>query len=821
MHIPEKHARRIDELMGEMTFEEKVAELMNGAPGVPRLGLPKYDWWNECLHGVARAGIATVFPQAIGMAAAWDVDLMGRIGSAIAEEARAKFEGFAAEGERNIYQGLTFWSPNLNIFRDPRWGRGQETYGEDPHLTTQLGVEFVKQLQQEDGYWLKAVATPKHFAVHSGPEEGRFSFDAQTHEQDLAATYLPHFKASVQQGGAYSMMGAYNRLNGVPCCANHWLLTELLREEWGFDGFVVSDCAALTNIDEEHGWTEKKAETAAKALKAGLDLECGFGNNRRYLSLPEAKKQSLIEEADVDRALRRLLVARGRLGLLYEENDSPFNGVPHDRVNCREHVELARESAEKGSVLLKNDNNLLPLEKAGRIAVIGPNADDVDSLLANYNGIPADPVTVLEGLKRLLGDSCRIDFQKGCDLEREALCTDVPLQDLKAEYFGNPKLEGEVIHTEEPVGLGYDCKVGFPPPEVPQRFFSVRWTGRLEPTESGKHLFHVSFRDGFRIYVDGKLILERWGSHQLNSEYFELDLTNDRSVEIVVEYQGLDEHFSFKLSMQAPSVKPYEEALKVAEESDVIIASLGLNAHLEAEEVDKKDLDLPEPQRKLLEKLVDTGKPVVLAVLSGSPVDLLWASENVPAIVQAWYPGEQGGAALANLLFGDANPSGRLPVTIYRSLEDIPPIGDYSLKNRTYRFLESEPLYPFGHGLSYTEFKYSELDAPNELRPGEGCKVVAKVKNVRDRAGEEVVQLYLKHENRREGTPKIELKAFNRVKLAPEEEKDLEFELPAEALGVINGKGELTHPSGTIDVWVGGGQPDTGAPGLWAKIYVG
>lgn len=668
-----------------MTLQEKISQMIFDAPEIERLGVPSYNWWNECLHGVGRAGVATVFPQAIGLAASWNVDLMHRVATAISDEARAKYHEAQRQGDHSIYRGLTFWTPNINIFRDPRWGRGQETYGEDPYLTGTLGVAFVKGLQGTDEdqrrKYLKLVATPKHFAVHSGPEKDRHSFDARVNAKDLYETYLPAFKMCVR-AGAHSVMGAYNRTNGEACCASVTLLQKILRDDWGFDGYVVSDCGAINDIHANHKLAEGPAEAAALAVKAGCDLNCGG----MYPYLSEAVEKGLIDEETIDRSVIRLFAARMKLGMFDPPDQVPWASVAYEVTDCEEHRQLARRMACESIVLLKNSEELLPLRKDLRaVAVIGPNADSLDVLLGNYYGTPSKWVTPLAGIRSAVSPDTRVYYAKGCDL-----------------------------------------------------------TG--------------------------------------------------------------DSRFGFS------------EAVSAAERADAVIMCLGISPALEGEEGDafnsdasgdRLHIDLPAIQEELLKTICGVGKPVALVLVSGSAVAINWAQEHVPAILAAWYPGEEGGSAVADVIFGDCNPSGRLPVTFYKSLDDIPPFEDYSMAGRTYRYFEGEPLYPFGFGLSYTRFEYTGLEmSPAKVKPGEPVTISATVTNAGESEGDEVVQIYLTALDAPAPQPIRRLIRFERVSLQPSETKQLGFVLHGDDMAWVNDEGKHELRSCRFAVTLGGSQGD-------------
>jgi beta-glucosidase len=680
--------RRVDDLLSRMTLEEKVSQMMNDAAAVERLGVPRYEWWNEALHGVARAGTATVFPQAIGLAATWDAPLMHEVADTISTEARAKNNEFTRRGERGRYKGLTFWSPNINIFRDPRWGRGQETYGEDPYLTSRMGVAFVRGLQGDDPKYLKVVATPKHYAVHSGPEPERHGFDAKAFERDMRETYLPAFRATVTEAHAASVMCAYNRTNGEPCCANKRLLTEILRGEWGFTGYVVSDCGAITDIWKGHHFAGTEAEASALAVKAGTDLACGH----EYASLVKAVKDGLISEAEIDAALRRLLTARFRLGMFDPPELVAYQRIPFSENDSPAHRELALRAARESVVLLKNEAGALPLKKDLKtIAVIGPNADAPEVLLGNYNGQPSKSVTPLEGIR-----------------EKVSAAT-------------------EVLYS----------------------------AGVSKPGVAAKPSDVTALRD---------------------------------------------------------------DALAKARRADVVVMVMGITPSVEGEEMkvnaegfrggDRTDIALPREQEDLIKEVHALGKPSVLVLLNGSALAVNWASENVPAIVEAWYPGEEGGAAIADALFGDYSPAGRLPVTFYQSVSQLPPFEDYRMQGRTYRYFRGEPLYPFGFGLSYAKFEYGNLKlSAARVKAGEGLTASAEVRNVGAREGDEVVELYVTDATASVPVPVRSLQGLSRVTLEPGERRRVSFTLEPRQLSLIDDRGRRVVEPGEFLVSVGGKQP--------------
>jgi beta-glucosidase len=804
---------RAADLVSRMTVEEKVSQLVNDAAAIPRLGVPAYEWWNECLHGVARAGAATVFPQAIGLAATFDRSLMRELAVAIGDEGRAKHHQFVRQGRRGRYQGLTFWSPNINIFRDPRWGRGQETYGEDPFLTARMGVEFVKGLQGDDPRYLKVVATAKHFAVHSGPEPDRHSFDARPSERDLHETYLPAFQALVQEAKVASVMGAYNRVNGESASASQRLLLDILRRDWGFDGYVVSDCGAVDDIYQGHKLVATKEEAAALGVRKGCDLECGSV----YKSLTGALRQGLVSEADLDVALRRLFLARLRLGLFDPPGRVAYARIPYSVNQSEAHDRLARRAAQASIVLLKNDG-VLPLSADKKtIAVVGPTADDVMTLLGNYYGTPARPVTLLAGIREGAGAGRKVLHARGADLvEGRQDPRAAPLVEsshlrpeagaatggLRGEYFAlrEPQGEPRLTRLDPTVSFRWDRESptaelvarGELPADrgLPADDFSVRWTGQLLPPVSGRYEITVSGDDGFRLDVDGRRVIDEWTTApRARAASAFLDLEQGRAYDVRLEYFDSIRDAEVRLAWRLPGAKePFAEALAAARAADVVVFVGGLTGDVEGEEMrvsfpgfaggDRTDIALPATQERLLRAVHATGKPVVLVLTTGSALAVEWAQQNVPAIVVAWYPGQRGGNAVADVLFGEVSPAGRLPVTFYRSVAQLPPFADYDMKNRTYRYFGGEPLYPFGHGLSYTRFEYSDLrlDRP-ALGADDTLGVAVTVKNVGPRAADEVVQLYARAVAPTVPMPRHELRGFERVPLRPGEERRVSFAL--------------------------------------------
>jgi beta-glucosidase len=821
---------RVTDLVSRMTLEEKILQMVYDAPAIERLDIPAYNWWNECLHGVGRAGVATVFPQAIGLAATWNTDLMGQVATVISDEARAKHHEMVRRGIRHIYTGLTFWSPNINIFRDPRWGRGQETYGEDPYLTAAMGVAFVKGLQGDDPGYLKLVATPKHYAVHSGPESERHRFDAVVDERVKRDTYLPAFEACVKEGGAVSIMGAYNRVDGEPACASPTLLQKILREEWGFggpdglDAYVVSDCWAIIDIYAHHKVVDTPEEAAALAVKNGCDLNCGS----TYPALLEAVRQGLLSEADIDLAVTRLFTARFRLGMFDPPEQVPYAQIPYEIVDSPQHRALALQAARESMVLLKNKDNLLPLPKdLGSIAVVGPNANHLSVLMGNYNGTPAHAVTPLEGIRNKLSAPTKLYYAQGCGLVDGApplevvpsaflrpAETDAGATGLTAVYYANKDHEGEPTMIQVDPAVDFVWKDATPLTGQSADPFSVLWTGYLVPPVSGRYRLGVDACSGYRLYLDGDLFVEYESVHNSALRSKEVTLEGGRFYHLRLEFfsHGLDPQA--KLLWARPDLEYETPAMEAAGKADVIVAVMGISPRLEGEEMpvkvdgfdggDRTSIGLPRLQEEFLKKLHGLGKPVVLVLLNGSALAVAWAAEHIPAIVEAWYPGQAGGDALADVLFGDYNPGGRLPVTFYRSVDELPPFNDYRMEGRTYRYFEGEPLFPFGYGLSYTQFLFTNLQiSPGRIQAGDQFTVGCDVTNTGDRTGDEVVQLYIRHQQAVVPHPRQELKGFARITLEPGETKRVTFVLHTDLLATYDKDVRQVIQPGTIDLMVG------------------
>lgn len=822
---------RAADLVSRMTLEEKAHQVGHTAPAIPRLGVPAYNWWNEGLHGVARAGIATVFPQAIGMAATWDTERMHETADIISTEFRAKYlDTLQPDGSSGFYQGLTVWSPNINIFRDPRWGRGQETYGEDPHLTAEIANAFITGLQGSDPRFYKTIATSKHYAVHSGPEWGRHEQDFHPTPKDLEETYLPAFRQTVTEAKVGSIMCAYNALYGVPACASPFLMQERLRDDWGFDGYVVTDCGGAANIYREDAlaYETDRVKGVALGFKAGMDLICGdYRNNldTEPAQVVEGVQTGALPVEVLDRALVRLFTARMKLGMFDPYETLPWAGITREDFDTPEHRAKSLEMARASMVLLKNEGDLLPIKGAPRrIAVLGPNADSFDTLVGNYYGTPSDPITVLDGIKARFPQS-QVDYVQGTGLigapeaavEGDVLCVDAACTQpgLRAEHFANRNLEGSPSETtveERPYVQWRSAG----------RESSIRWTGFIKAPETGTYSFRFATENGYRVYVDGKPVVEEWGVGDAPSILSgTTQLEAGRIYPIRVEAWQRGQRGEQWLVWNRPN-DTGARAVEAAKKADLVIFVGGLSARIEGEEMrveaegfaggDRTSIALPRPQQDLLKQVQATGKPLVLVLMNGSALAVNWADENVPAIVEAWYPGGSGGQAVAELLAGDYSPAGRLPVTFYRDLDDLPAFTDYSMENRTYKYHEGEVLYPFGYGLSYTRFAYAN---PSATVNSDGTVTVSvDVANTGAVDSDEVVQLYLSRPDLPD-QPIRTLAGFDRIHLAKGEKRTVTFTLDERALSTVDAEGvRAVHP-GKVDLWVGGGQP-VARPGLAA-----
>ncbi|HEX5436524.1 MAG TPA: glycoside hydrolase family 3 C-terminal domain-containing protein [Gemmatimonadaceae bacterium] len=802
---------RVHDLVSRMTLEEKVSQMMNEAPAIERLGIPQYNWWSEALHGVARSGLATVFPQAIGLAATWDDTLMFRVATAISDEARAKYHAYIRAGHRERYGGLTFWSPNINLFRDPRWGRGQETYGEDPFLTGRMAVQFIRGMQGDDPTYLKTVSTVKHFAVYSGPEPQRHHFDAEVSARDLHESYLPAFEAGIREGGAYSIMCAYNRVDGHPACASRMLLDSVLRRRWGFRGYVVSDCGAVDDIYKHHHVVATAPEAAALAVKSGTDLECG----QTYRHLIDAVHQGLITEQQIDTAVTRLFMARFRLGMFDSPDRVRWAKIPYSVLDDSAHRALALHAARESMVLLKNDSSTLPLSRdLGTIAVIGPNADQWRMLLGNYNGIPADPITPLRGIREAVGKKTRVLYVPGSDLANgfpidsiipsALLATPDGQRGLRAEFFARGTVAGTPLFTRTDSVLDADWGNAAPRSDMRPNEFAVQWAGTLRPAVSGAYRLALTGTMSFRLFLNDRLIVQSSISGRAREfkdptlvQSAPITLQAGRRYRLRVDARESSGDAQLRLEWSPSPDTLLERAVRTAEQADAVVLCLGLTSRLEGEEMpldiqgfhggDRTNLGLPAPQKRLLKRITALGKPTVLVLLNGSALAVNWAQVHVPAILEAWYPGQAAGTAIADVLFGAYDPSGRLPVTFYRSVNDLPPFEDYSMAGRTYRFFHGTPLYPFGYGLSYTTFDYANLrtSAPS-MGAGDTLTVSVDVTNAGTRTGDEVVQLYVRHLGSAVTRPIRDLRGFQRVRLSPGETRTVALPLAASSLAYWN-----------------------------------
>ena len=812
--------QRAEDLLPRLTLEEKVALMQNASPAIPRLGIKEYDWWNEALHGVGRAGLATVFPQSIGMGASFNDSLLYEVFDAVSDEARVKSRIFSENGVLKRYQGLTFWTPNVNIFRDPRWGRGQETYGEDPYLTGQLGMAVVRGLQgPENGKYDKLHACAKHFAVHSGPEWNRHSFDAENiTPRDLWETYLPAFKDLVQKADVKEVMCAYNRFEGEPCCGSNRLLMQILRDEWGYKGIVVSDCGAISDFYRPgtHGTHPDKEHASAGAVLSGTDLECGG----EYGSLADAVKAGLIDEKQIDVSLKRLLTARFELGEMDEQ--PAWAEIPASTLNSKEHQDLALRMARESLVLLQNKNDILPLNTDLKVAVMGPNANDSVMQWGNYNGIPGHTVTLLEAVRSKLPEG-QVMYEPGCDrTSREALqslfseCSINGKPGFSAEYWNNRICEGEVVATDQistPFHFATTGATTFAP-GVEITNFSARYESVFRPSQSGDVAFRFQLDGEVTLMLDGKQVAQKVYVKNPTSLYtLQAKAGKEYHIEILFKQRNERATLDFDLGKQVEI--NLNLAVEKVKDADVVLFAGGISPSLEGEEMpvevpgfkggDRTDIELPAVQRDLLKALKKAGKKVVFINYSGSAIGLVPESNTCEAILQGLYPGQAGGTAIVDVLFGDYNPAGRLPVTFYKDAGQLPDFEDYSMKGRTYRYMQQQPLFPFGHGLSYTTFTYGEADlSKNTIGDGGTVTLTIPVSNAGQRDGDEVVQVYLRCMADKEG-PHYTLRAFKRVHIPAGETKQVTIPLTYESFEWFDTATNTVHPlKGTYELLYGG-----------------
>lgn len=819
--------QRVNDVVSRLTLEEKVNQMLNATPAIPRLGILAYDWWNETLHGVARTPYkVTSYPQAIAMAATWDTASLKMMAQYSAIEGRAiqnKSIELNKTGDR--YVGLTYWTPNINIFRDPRWGRGQETYGEDPFLTAKLGASFVRGLQGDDKKYLQAAACAKHFAVHSGPEPSRHSDNFNPTAYDLWDTYLPAFKELVVKADVAGVMCAYNAVDKQPCCANDQLMIDILRKQWNFTGYVTSDCWAIDDFFRYHKTHKDSTSSSIDAVIHGTDLECG---RTVYLALIDAVKKGLIKESQLDISLRRLFAIRYRLGMFDPVSMVKYAQTPSSVLESDAHKAHALKMAQQSIVLLKNNNNTLPLKKSiKKIVVVGPNADNRVAVLGNYNGIPSQIVTVLDGIKAKVGKNVEVVFERGTTFVHDTLLVYADIsnqfswenkQGFKAEYFNNRDLSGTPASTITESAIDHFWQEGQTVVgNVIATNFSARYTTNYTATADGSITFEVDGDDGYKLSINGKEVINTWLRNRMGARTYKLQTKKDTVYKVVLEYfQGAGKA---NITLRAGNFERtnYNALANRVKDADVIVYVGGISPQLEGEEMpvnapgfnggDRTTILLPAVQTEMMKTLHATGKPVVFVMLTGSAIAIPWEDENIPAIINAWYGGQSAGTAVADVLFGDYNPAGRLPVTFYKSDNDLPGFSDYSMNNRTYRYFKGDALYPFGYGLSYTNFTYSAITTPATVIKGKNITVSVTVKNTGKINGEEVVQLYTAYNNIKELNPLKALKGFKRIALKAGESKKINFTLTPEQLSLIDEAGNAYQPKEKLTISVGGGQP--------------
>ncbi len=821
---------RAADLVHRMTLEEKASQMVNQARAVPRLNIPSYDWWSEALHGVISDGV-TEFPEPIGLAATFDAPRIHEMATAIGIEGRIKHAQHERAGHSNIFEGLDFWAPNVNIFRDPRWGRGQETYGEDPFLTARLAVAFVTGMQGDDPRYYRVIATPKHYAVHSGPEPTRHFTDVDVSKHDEEDTYLPAFRAAVVEGKAASVMCAYNAINGEPACASQFLLQHILRGAWDFQGYVVSDCDAVRNVFNGHHYRATQPQASAISVIRGMDNECidfaKVSDDHDYRPYIEAVQQGYLPESTLDIALIRLFTARIRLGMFDPPAAVPYMNIDEKQLDSPAHRELARRIANESMVLLKNDG-AVPLKSAKRIAIVGPLADQTAVLLGNYNGSTSHTVSVREGMKAEFPNA-EITYVPGTQflsnqadlVPASALTTPDGKPGLKAEYSSRPSFDAKPT----PLTLRVDSSIDLNESNVPEQAkgipgLSVQWSGSLNPTATGDYLLGLSV-DGFgRLLVDGKEITTLWGKN-INLSPLHLERGHPAKLEVLYGRTGEGKPEA-RLLWARVNNRPDPAAVAAAKNADVVVAVVGITSRLEGEEMpvsqpgfsggDRTTLDLPQPEEDLIEALAASGKPLVIVLMNGSALSVNWAKEHANAILESWYSGEEGGSAIAETLSGKNNPAGRLPVTFYKDVRQLPNFEDYSMKGRTYRYFDNEPLWPFGFGLSYTTFAYGNLVLPDgPVNAGDPLHTSVTVTNTGKLAGDEVVEVYLQFPEVA-GAPRRALRGFQRVHLEPGASQQVQFQLNPRDLSMVTDLGDIIVAQGRYTLSIGSGQPGTGVP---------
>ena len=819
---------RVNDLVSRLTLEEKVGQMLNSAPAIKRLDIPSYDWWNEVLHGVARTPYrVTVFPQAIGMAATFDTTALNQMADFSALEGRAVYNKAIAEGKSGQrYVGLTYWTPNINIFRDPRWGRGQETYGEDPFLTAMMGRAFVRGLQGDDPKYLKAAACAKHYAVHSGPEPERHVFNATASNYDLWDTYLPAFQELVVNAKVAGVMCAYNAFRGQPCCGSDLLMQDILRNQWQFTGYVTSDCWAIDDFFKNHKTHPDAASASADAVMHGTDIDCGTD---AYKSLVQAVKEGKITERQIDVSVKRLFTIRFRLGMFDPVAMVKYAQTPTSVLESAPHKAHSLKMARESMVLLKNDKNILPLRKdLKKIAVVGPNADNPIAVLGNYNGTPSEIVTVLQGIRSKVGANTQVVYERATTFTKDTLLayTEITNQlsiegkpGVKAEYFNNKELRGQPVEVRQEKSISNAWQEGETVVGNMKAYdFSARYTTDFTADKTGSITFEVEGDDGYRFFVDGKLQLDFWTRNRWGARTYKLSAQQGKTYRLVLEYVQEGGKASINLRGGNMVKTDFRALANRVKDADAIIFVGGISPQLEGEEMqvndpgfeggDRTTILLPKVQTELMKTLKATGKPLVFVMMTGSAIALPWEVENVPAIVNAWYAGQSAGTAISDVLFGDYNPAGRLPVTFYKSDQDLPPFGNYSMEGRTYRYFKGQPLYSFGHGLSFTTFTYNQLQLPASTNVNSPVQISVRVTNSGKMDGEEVVQLYLSRQTTGYKTPIRALKGFQRVSLKKGESKVVSFRLRPQDLAVIDEHGNTRHVPGNVQINVGGSQPD-------------
>lgn len=820
--------QRVNDLVGRLTLEEKVSQMLNASPAIPRLGIPAYDWWNETLHGVARTPYkVTVYPQAIAMAATFDKNSLFKMADFSALEGRAIYNKAVETGRTSErYLGLTYWTPNINIFRDPRWGRGQETYGEDPYLTSMLGDAFVRGLQGDDPKYLKAAACAKHYAVHSGPEALRHVYDAEVSNYDLWDTYLPAFNKLVTQSKVIGVMCAYNAFRTQPCCASDVLMNDILRNKWGFKGYVTSDCWAIDDFFKNHKTHPDAASASADAVFHGTDIDCGTD---AYKALVEAVKKGLITEAQIDISVKRLYMVRFQLGMFDPVAMVKYAQTPASVLESPQHSDHALKMAHQSMVLLKNEGNTLPLnKKLKKIVVLGPNADNTISILGNYNGTPSKLTSVLQGIKDKIGNSTEIVYDKAVNFTNSnvLIYEDIAQQysykgkqGFTAEYYNNTELTGtpETVRQESRLDNMWQEGQNVAG-NIKARNFSARYTTDFKPTTDRTVTFEMDADDGYKLMINGKTVINAWSRNRWGAQTYQLKASKDSVYNLVVEYWQGDGKANVKLNAGHYEKNDLKMLADKYKDADAFIFVGGISPQLEGEEMkvddpgfeggDRTSVLLPAIQTEIMKALHETGKPVIFVMMTGSAIATPWESEHLPAILNAWYGGQAAGTAVADILFGDYNPSGRLPVTFYKSDSDLPSFTDYSMTNRTYRYFTGKPLYGFGYGLSYTTFKYDKLTLPKKANKNEAVTVSVKVTNSGKIAGEEVAQLYVINQDKTIKAPIQSLKGFERVSLLPGESKTITFKLLPEDLAYTTEDGSTKQFSGDVQIAVGGHQPN-------------